>query len=268
MGKPTWIIQETNYSNDCNGPQNIIFHLREKEYPVISFKYGGQGSDFSFLKGIKDPAVFYGTLNVIEDLRAQNIVTPNPFVWYNPRKFDYSYYYFHLHQYMLNNHFTCTSLRALEDVCFGEANRIFIKPDANNKIFNAQLLDREYVKHFFRDVVKQNNIPLSTKIITCAPKKIDREWRFFVVDKKVVAGSQYKENGSVDINPHFPEDAYDFAQEVANHWQPAPVWVLDVCLSEGKHYALEIGPFNYAGLYKAKVSNIVDAINEYVQTNT
>lgn len=265
MANPAWIIQETNYSNDFNGAQNIMWYLREKDYKVISFKYVPfGGTDYSFLEGLEDPVVFFGALNPIEDIKSRNIKTPKPFVWYTPRKFDYSYYYFYLNQYMLNDHFTCTSLRALEDIGFGAANRIFIKPDANNKIFNAQLLDKEFVPHFFRDVIKQNNISLSTKIITCAPKKVDKEWRFFVVDKKVVAGSQYKENGSIDIDPYFPENAFDFAQEVANHWQPAPVWVLDVCLSEGKYYALEIGPFNYAGLYKAKISNIVDAINEYV----
>jgi hypothetical protein len=60
-----------------------------------------------------------------------------------------------------------------------------------------------------------------------------------------------------------PEEVFLLAQEVAAcGWQPDSTWVLDLCISEGKAYILEIGFFSCAALYRCELSPIVREVSK------
>ena len=65
-------------------------------------------------------------------------------------------------------------------------------------------------------------------IVVAAPvAEIASEWRLVVVDNKVVAASQYKQEDRQEP----PTEVLDYGQKVLDEsdYQPDSAWVLDVC---------------------------------------
>ncbi|MFO0943649.1 MAG: ATP-grasp domain-containing protein [Pirellulales bacterium] len=87
-------------------------------------------------------------------------------------------------------------------------------------------------------------------LVVSSPKPLLAEWRYVIVDRQVVAGSIYMENGQRVTEVARDAKALEFANSVLKiDHQPDPVWVLDVCKTEDNQYRLlEIGCFSCAGL--------------------
>ena len=101
------------------------------------------------------------------------------------------------------------------------------------------------------------------KVVVAAPKNVVKEWRFAVVNKKIVTATLYNVNGLHNeqegcTNAH----ASNMADEIANHsWQPDDVYALDICETKSGEVAmLEIGSLNSAGWYQMDCGAIIDAM--------
>ena len=101
-----------------------------------------------------------------------------------------------------------------------------------------------------------------------SPREIDKEWRFVVVDGKVVTGCQYKDGARLDYQPHYDDQAYELATSVASvDYEPDPVWVMDICkTSDGNYHLLEIGGFSFADLYACDMKTVVSAVSAAAQS--
>lgn len=119
-------------------------------------------------------------------------------------------------------------------------------------------------------------VTLDTIVAWASPKRIDAEWRFFVVGGVVVTGSRYQSCGRsskkrmVRPDPQFPEygrttehDPWTFAQDRADWWQPLPNFVIDIAETPDGLKVIECGCLNAAGWYDSDVAAIVDAVQAY-----
>ena len=90
---------------------------------------------------------------------------------------------------------------------------------------------------------------------------IIQEWRFFLVDGEVVAGSQYRHDGITRIREPIAPEVWDRARRLAEGWVPSPHCVMDVCLTrEGDMKIVEFNSINSSGFYAADIRRFVEAV--------
>lgn len=101
------------------------------------------------------------------------------------------------------------------------------------------------------------------KLIVAEPWNILREWRCWIVNKKVVAASQYRENFRLKKIAGCPDAVKEFAETRCLEYTPHDVFVMDICLCGDAYYIVECGSMNAAGFYQASLTHIVEAVTGY-----
>ncbi len=96
------------------------------------------------------------------------------------------------------------------------------------------------------------------------------EYRFFVIDGKVVTGCQYHQNSKLFIDCLIPDGVREYAKLVASKWQPESAYVLDIAKQgKGQLGVMEINSFSCSGLYKCDqrliIENIIELFNKEKQ---
>ena len=104
-------------------------------------------------------------------------------------------------------------------------------------------------------------IDSSTPVVVAPLKEIYREYRFFIVDGKVITGSLYKMGDQVVYKTEL-DDSEIFTQKMVDLWQPAEAFVLDIALTKDGYKVLEVNCFNSAGYYAIDVGKLVHAVME------
>jgi hypothetical protein len=218
----------------------------------------------------EDCVVFYGTLNLGRQLQKQKGWIPGAYC--NFKNLCCKTYYSYWGKYLFNQDYIMMpflEIKRNQDWVFekyGVDDTIFMRPDSGAKPFTGQTLAKEMIDKEYKLYAHYAGKPLDEIIaVISSAKVIYKEWRFVVVDKKVIAGSQYKKNGKLDINRDTSDsykEALVLAQEVANEeWQPEVAYTLDICKSNGRCYLLEANSFSCSGLYDCDPEPIVREIS-------
>ena len=211
----------------------------------------------------EDCVVFYGSLET-----AKNVIKTRPWIpgaFYTPENYRCCKYYPVFGKYLLNGDrygiYPYGELLRMKDLifeAFGEDRAIFIRPDDGEKSFTGQLILKE---NYEKDVgfCGFYGINPEALVVVSAPKNIVAEWRFFIGEGKVIAGSLYKNwSGSVRV-PEVEEGARAFADSVCGLYSPDGMWVLDICkVASRNYYVLEIGCMSCAGIYACDTDKIAE----------
>ncbi len=138
----------------------------------------------------------------------------------------------------------------------------FVRPDSPLKPFSGRLLTRDQVSWEAIDYGLYYDAR-DLLVVVSEPRTITAEWRFVVVDRRVVAGSEYTALGRAAVRRVEAGPAWDFAQVVASALEPPEdVYVLDVCEVDGRYYLLELNPFSGADLYACDPAAVMRAVSE------
>ncbi len=213
-------------------------------------RYGSERYD-------KKPTIFRGHLPFYYHLQKEKVVPG----WYcTLANYCCSMYYPRLHRYLLNKDYYLLpwgSLFQNFDMLAEKAGPLFIKPNGGNKAFTGEVVSNKY---HLQSLDLGASMKPETLVFLSSAKPIEKEYRFVVCDKKVVAGSLYK--------PHEEGDAENgkaglFAKYLVKDltWQPDPVFTLDICEMDGKMYVLELNSFSCAGLYETDPHKVVKAVS-------
>lgn len=100
-------------------------------------------------------------------------------------------------------------------------------------------------------------------IILAAPKKIQAEWRWFIVDGKIVDGSMYRAHGQMRQSHEKDPMLVREAQQFADIWLPSPCCVMDLALVDDEMKVIEFNCINSSGFYKHDVDLIFKKLWEY-----
>jgi hypothetical protein len=190
-----------------------------------------------------------------------------PGVWHNDGLLQYHSYLEHYGNNLLNSQVEFTTLDAFRQAEHPVDQEFFFRPISDHKQFGGQKIVYGNLKDWF-DKINAVNAPSGyaltwdTPIIVSSPMTIDLEWRVFIVNGRCVAGSQYRHYHHFERVPGLPPAVRSFANAMAAQWSPLPVYVMDICLSNGQLKVLELGAFNSAGFYHADKLAIVASINE------
>ncbi len=120
---------------------------------------------------------------------------------------------------------------------------------------------KQWCDKIFTDVPDLGSLP----IVVGEPFGLAYEWRLFIRNKKVITGSQYRTYYVRNVQPKVPQEVIEFAEEQAQVYSPADIFVMDVCKSGDGLYVIEVGCFNSAGFYASDLEAIMRQVSEHVE---
>lgn len=142
---------------------------------------------------------------------------------------------------------------------FSFEGKKFIRPTNDSKFFDAKVFSLDEWNSFKQKKSYNQNVKIQVSSI----KKIEKEFRFFIVNGEVVTGSLYKMGQFVVYDSVIDNEAENFCQEMIKIFQLADVFTMDVCLINNKWKILECGCINCAGLYKANIQKLIYKIENF-----
>lgn len=99
-------------------------------------------------------------------------------------------------------------------------------------------------------------------VVVAPPKQLIAEYRFVIIDGRVITGSQYRRDNKNDVRIDVNPACQDFAQEVVSHYAPLRAFVCDVAETPDGPRVVEYNSFSAAGLYACDGRIILKAIAE------
>ncbi|WP_166897759.1 ATP-grasp domain-containing protein [Massilia sp. CCM 8734] len=156
---------------------------------------------------------------------------------------------------LLNHDIACGTLA---DVPTGRMETFFIRPSEDNKAFDGMLMDTEMLADWRRDPARARLHKM--QVIVSPVKAIYREYRLFIVKRKVVAASVYRIGGRAELSPTVEDDVLDYARAIIERWTPAESFVMDVGLTQDGLKVIEFNNINSSGFYAINVPRYVDAM--------
>lgn len=135
-----------------------------------------------------------------------------------------------------------------------DSKELFVRPDTNDKIFNGGVYDKEDLERLLlADLSPETLCSVSPSYA------IDAEWRIVMQGRQAVTGSMYRKDGELfqkeDMEPAL------FAESFEAYPGLPPVYVLDIALSAGRYWLLEVGAINCAGFYACDLDKIVQTMS-------
>ena len=254
-----WLLQTAIGEDDR---VTIVKALNEENTPFTNVKLRPFTQDVQGLppKYKEMPVVLYGSVNLAKWGKKKGLKG----VWWNDN-FNFEVQLNVFGNHMLNWDSEIHMFGAIPKY---EGER-FIRPVDDGKAFTGEIISsdnlvgwQDRIKYFSGD----DQIHPSVKVQLSPVKSIFREYRFFVVNGKVVTGSMYNEDNKVIRRPldKQDDDVVDYAQSMINIWQPDIVSVIDIAVLNDT-YDMKIIEFNNAnasGFYKSDMNKLVRAINE------
>jgi len=147
------------------------------------------------------------------------------------------------------------------------SDHLFVRPVDDSKAFSGTVMS----KYDFFDWIQSISVieeeefqPLhkNTKIAIANYKKINAEYRLFVVGGKIVTGSLYKRGNVVRSEELADEEVSRFAARMIHKWEPADAFVIDIASTDSGFKVIEINNINSAGFYAADCQRIVAALED------
>lgn len=230
----------------------------------------------------KDIVVFYGSLG--QGRQIANLPY-YPGVFLNIENYECYRYYGYYGDYLLNSDYLMMGLNDVSrhkwDILhklvetkgnpYQDSCRFFIRPSNGYKTFTGQTItwskmeeEIETITNSYGGTLDKNQLVLLSSV-----KPIECEYRFIVVDGKVITGSTYFDKNNIgSYEPYYDkqceeQDVIDFAVKMSEIYQPDKAFSIDICrLKSGELKMLELGSFNCASMYGNDFDKIVNAINE------
>lgn len=145
-------------------------------------------------------------------------------------------------------------------------NPFFVRPSEDRKVFSGQVIDQANFDLWLKTTTQVHHtgyttLTPDTPVVVAPLKAIHTEWRFFVVDGKIITGSLYKRGDMVRPLPLlYREDAELYAEKMVEKWQPHRAFVIDIALTDEGYKVIEYNCLNSSGFYKSDVSKLVQAL--------
>jgi hypothetical protein len=264
--KPVWLIEAGVYGNEVDPLLNelrrqgmtaevVPHHALLKEKEIVA---GGR----RLADG--DCVIGYGTFPFARQIQLRRQWVPGG--WCDPVNLDCSVYFAWFGKYLLNQHYTIMpdvgAIRQRDWLyeVFGKDDMVFSRPAGCHKVFTGRCISW----NDFPSALGPTRYDPATQIVIAAPKEIGREWRLVVTEDRVVAGSQYAVEGNKCIEAGCPEDVRPFAERMLLEirWRPDPIFMMDICESDGRLWLVELNGFSCSWLYACDLAAVVGAAAE------
>lgn len=162
---------------------------------------------------------------------------------------------------LLNKEYHISTLEGFEP----KYDEFFVKPCKDSKVFSGEVMTWDKFREWRERILSlkwEGTVRGDTCVVQAPVKKIYREYRFFIVDGKVITGSQYRVGTRVFSTECHEKDVIKFAQKMVNLWAPDVGFVIDIALTPDGFKVIEINTLNASGFYACDMSKVVNALEE------
>lgn len=208
--------------------------------------------------------VFQGSLGNADRIRRELAWSPGSYC--DSAAFHCSAWYEGAARWLLHTTWACTPadefVRDCAGVvaCLGAGDHVFVRPDSPLKPFSGRVLPTAGLSLEALDHGYYYDDP-ALPIVVAPVRAVAREWRYVVVERRVVAGCAYEAATRTAAADDPSGEPWRFAAQVAAELAPPePVYVLDVCEADGSLHLLELNPFSGADLYACDRAAVAGAI--------
>ena len=255
-----WVVQSNLTSHD--DLLGLRTACKNEDIPFIEVKvipFTEELPDFE----INPCNIYYGS-TTFTNLIYKNEATRKG-LFFDPETFSIENYINKWGKNMLNYEASITTFKNLIDCKYDSKKLLFIRPNDDSKSFAGEVKRFGEISDWYEKLKTISNINLSleSKIIVSEPYNLKSEWRLWIVNKKVVTASKYREYFKLSKEPGCPPEVVSFAEERCQQYTPHDVFVMDICLSGDDFYIVECGCMNGAGFYKADIGEIVKSVTGY-----
>lgn len=208
--------------------------------------------------------VYYGSTT----LRDKLVAAGRPGVFFDPERFTFQALREGYGDELLNYGSDVTTVgEFLWDIGSDPDELLFVRPTEDSKTLTGGVQSRrDWVEAIKVSMNNTRGPTHMTPIQVGEPRNIEYEWRLFMVDGRVVAASQYRAHGYPNRSAEVPDSVVQYAETMAMRYQPAKVFVMDVCelSADGSYRVVETNCASCSGFYAANVRNIVQEVTQYV----
>jgi hypothetical protein len=264
--RPVWLIESGVYGDEA---APLLAEIRRQgmvgEFvPHQSLRKGATPVIDSQPLSPDACVIGYGTLPFARQIQLHHSWVPG--AWCTPENLDCAVYFAYFGKFLLNQHYAIMpGVEAIRQrdwlfSIFGKDEEVFARPTSCHKLFVGRRIKREA----FTSALAPTRYDPSTLVVVAAPKEVAREWRLVVVGNRIIAGSQYARAGERAIAPDCPGEVRSFADTMLAEvrWRPDPIFVLDVCESEGSFWLVELNGFSCSWLYRCDLSAVVAEVSQ------
>lgn len=140
---------------------------------------------------------------------------------------------------------------------------LFIRPDSGFKTFSGLVIHQDEFDYEIGTLDFLSSAVNQTMIMVGDAYDIREEYRYFIVDKKVISHSRYKLGDELSISEDNNEVCQELANKVSQHdYQLDIAYVCDIgYLSNGEAKIIEFNSISSSGFYKADIEKVVKAID-------
>ena len=195
----------------------------------------------------------YGSINFCKKVEKTDLF---PGVYFKSDILNYHKYVHNYTNYMLNNDYY---LLPFGDLSKRKINSsIFIRPDSGLKTFTGKTLTPDNFYDEISSLRQINRVDDSTLCVVSSVKNIDAEFRYFIIDGKVITGSEYRWDNILDVRIDTLPVCDELADIVASmQYQPNLMYVCDIAYTEGCAKIIELNSFSCSGTYACNTLDIV-----------
>jgi hypothetical protein len=154
----------------------------------------------------------------------------------------------------------------MESEFHGANQEWFIRPSEDLKHFPGQVIEASECSKWLYDAM---SLPPESgtyamdpdmQVVIAEPKNIQAEWRWFIVDGKIIDGSMYRHNGRMFKKHEMDQEVINEAQQLADIWLPDSCVVMDTALVNFKVKVIEFNCINSSGFYDHDVNKIFEVL--------
>lgn len=188
-------------------------------------------------------------------------------VFFSPQTFRMSHYVSQWQENVLNADGKQIRFGALKDWISAADTRWFVRPDDDGKGFAGRVATYRELLEWSKKVVDLDipELNAETKIWISSPKKIEKEWRLFIVNDEVVSASRYMSQGQLnESNTDIPPAMIRYAESLASAYPLEEVYTMDIAISDGQYKLIECNCFNGTGFYAHNIEKVVSSINAHL----
>lgn len=272
--KTFWVIQaDRNAKRDL---EVMTERMREMMIPFVGCQIAPFATEIEYLFAPPPEGTFvipYGTTKLIalgQELGWQGI-------FHDPETFRVDAWVKHRSD-MLNQDAELLTVREVEQRFTGwpdEDEHFFIRPVEDFKAFTGMVVPARELAYWSTShrtgvafgshtVVRSAKYTLDTVCAVSPAQTIDAEYRYFVVDGRVVTGSMYH-LGNKLVMKRVGADVISLVQQMVDrHWMPHRTCVMDIAI--GREFGtkvIEFNTFNASGFYDHDIPAIVDEVTIY-----
>jgi hypothetical protein len=254
-----WLVEHMSATDDNDTALLKTFgetgrsHFELKQIPFTQELIGLEQIDPN------QPALIYGSTQIVEKVARRSghqVLTFWGADWFDPSKWCGK------RDDLLNPEVKTVTARELRANWVSEAT--FIKSVDVKKV-TGMVLEADKDDHDTW-LIEHSDLDGDDLIITAPVVRIEREWRFFVLEGKVVTGSTYRRDG-YKVRRHTVSPAAWAAADLAvQKWMPSPNIVIDIARTWGGEYkVIEFNCLSCSGFYSSDVPKLVEALESYAR---